>query len=177
MSLNTSQPSRPIDYDEIRQVANVAEIIDVATVRFSAEAGGPLVGIDARDFRQKISFRAERMATPKDLIVVSVNFEFAVFVASGETVSKVNGTLNVVYGLPDERPQFSDAQLDVFAEVNGIYSAWPFIRELVATCSTRLGVGGATLPIWRPPSELPPRGEARVMERAPLTSESEPGEE
>lgn len=165
MTENTAEAARRIDYEKLRKVADLAQILDVTTAQFAASIHMPMMAPDVSSLGQRIAFRAKRLPTPPALVVSMIRFEFAVLTPEGESVAEVDGTVNVVYGLPEDAPSFSDEQLDLFAEVNGIYSAWPYIRELVSTSAARLGLSGLVLPVWRPPTELPPAGEPHVMEK------------
>jgi hypothetical protein len=87
---------------------------------------------------------------------------------ANDLLAEVEGTWVAVYGLGAlEGQDFREEAIDGFAEVNGLYHAWPYIREVVASCAARLGLAGVVLPVWRPPDEFPSRGEFHEMSFTP----------
>jgi hypothetical protein len=61
----------------------------------------------------------------------------------------------------------SDDHLDAFGKMNGIYNAWPYLREYVQSMTTRVGLPALTLPVLT--------GEAiqRMHEQAEAAGEAE----
>ena len=59
-------------------------------------------------------------------------------------------TFRLVYALEGAEGYPHDA-LGHFAELNGIYNAYPYWRELVQTVTGRVGVDSVLLPVFRPP--------------------------
>ncbi len=43
----------------------------------------------------------------------------------------------------------SDSDFDCFAELNGTLNTYPYWRELVQSTTSRAGLGGITMPVWR----------------------------
>jgi hypothetical protein len=69
--------------------------------------------------------------------------ELAVFEANFVLVYDI-----VAFPPEKERETFFEA----FAEINGKYNAWPYLRELVQSLSSRLGLPGLVLPVYRLPN-------------------------
>jgi hypothetical protein len=64
------------------------------------------------------------------------------------------------YGLDSMPPsEGRDALLSAFAKVNGVYNAWPYLRENLHTTCARMSVPPPLLPIYRvvPPSGKGPK--------------------
>ena len=47
---------------------------------------------------------------------------------------------------------YPQTNLDAFGNLNGVFNAWPYVREFVQSMSTRMGAGALTLPVFRPPA-------------------------
>ncbi|MEW5931145.1 MAG: hypothetical protein AB1941_27080 [Gemmatimonadota bacterium] len=118
--------------------------------------------VDALDTPAELALRQEyrawyerRQKNPEHLFVY-VDFRFAASDAAGEEPSNgaldLSATYLLAYRLvnPDEQPE--DA-LQFFAELNGVYNAWPYWRELVQTVSGRVGLSAIVVPVFRPPSK------------------------
>lgn len=176
VSENPTQPQdgRPIDFEAIRTIAKSSQILDIATMHFSGKALRPLLGEDIRTLRQAVSVRAARVSpTPEDLVVSAVDFRFTVSDTEA-TICEVQGAVMVAYRFSTPPENIPPDALDTFAEVNGIYSAWPYIRELVGSTASRLGLMGAVLPIWTVPSSLPPVGEYQILTSTPASADEVP---
>lgn len=175
---SSDSKSRVVDLDIIKSIADVSQILDIATMHFSALARRPLAGRNAQAFGQEVSVRASRIKeTPEPVVLATVDFQFTAVsnLVESEPDCEIHGTMMVAYHLSVPVSTFSVDALNMFAEVNGIYSAWPYIRELVGSTAARLGLGGVTLPRWAVPSIRPPEGEYHTIAFTPPatgTSES-----
>lgn len=154
-----------MNYEAIRPVAAASHLLDLSLSKFSAAATRPLVGIDPTRIHQKIAFRAARYPAEVGLVLSVIEAKFEATDDQHQVLADVEGTWVAVYGLADQT--LPDDAIDSFAEVNGIYHAWPYIREVVASCAARLGLAGIVLPIWRLPDEFPLKGEFHEMSFTP----------
>lgn len=59
---------------------------------------------------------------------------------------------DLIYRLENAATYPEDA-LNYFAELNGPYNAWPYLRELVQSVAGRVGLGSIVLPVFRPERE------------------------
>ncbi len=59
----------------------------------------------------------------------------------------VSTTVRLVYAFSGAVPPKAD--LEQFAKVNGIYNAWPYLREIVQSTTTRMGIAPLMLPLFR----------------------------
>ncbi len=152
-------PLRSIDYEAIRVVSRACTLLDVTVERFGGRASQPLAGISANSVKQDMSFRGQHRAMPGELVAAMIEFRFVVTRADGEPLCETDGALWAIYALNEPVATFEPSAVDQFAEVNGLYHAWAFVRELVASSCSRLGLAGVLLPIWTPPKEFPALGE------------------
>lgn len=155
---------RRVDFAAVREISERVSLEDISTISFSAEALQPLAGMFAPKLDQKIGVMGELVGAADEAAAVMIKADYAAMHAGAE-VARAQATLLVSYSLRDggnwdDLPR--DA-LDQFAEINGIYNTWSYIRELVGSSLTRLGLSGVLLPVWRPPAVLPPKGEFLVM--------------
>jgi hypothetical protein len=63
--------------------------------------------------------------------------------------------VTVVFELAYRLPQGFAAEteeLDAFAGVNGVFNAWPYLREFVQNMTTRMNVPPVVLPLFRNPT-------------------------
>lgn len=160
-------PPRVVDWELLRPVAGAVSLTEVVQVRFGAEAHAPLRGLSAEALRQRLEVRAERVPTPPPALHAVVEFTYT-GTRKDEDIVTASGAFLLSYRLsPPAGEPFDEAVLDLFAEVNGVYHAWTYLRELVSSCTARLGLTDALLPVWQLPSLLPPRGEWQVVEITP----------
>lgn len=102
-------------------------------------------------FHQKAHGKEKRSdTTEEDLLRVACAF-------------RLQYAFNVKGGPPaDERDSFFAA----FANVNGMFNAWPYVRELVHSTVARMGLPPMILPVYRVASETPRKVEAPPKAKA-----------
>lgn len=153
-----SNALRPIPYEAIQPVARAARILDVLVIKFSAESTRPLIGIIANTLHQEVRFRSTPQPQNNNIVSTIVDFQYIAF-EKNEKACEISGAICVIYQLNHINPSFSPSDIEAFAEVNGLYSAWPYVRELVGNTANRVGLAGVILPLWMPPKEFPAKNE------------------
>lgn len=68
--------------------------------------------------------------------------------AHGRRVT-VRGQISITYERQPDAEVSSQENIDAFGRVNGIYNAWPYIREYVQSSLVRLGLPAFDLPLLR----------------------------
>jgi hypothetical protein len=83
-------------------------------------------------------------------ISISIDLKFAAkrMDEGGDAVT-LEATFLLIY-LIDKTKELNETCLEHFANVNGPYNAWPYWRELVQSATGRVGLGGITVPVFRP---------------------------
>lgn len=153
--------ARPIDYPAIQGVSRIARVVMVQTIAFSAQRlpAHEARAMRGRPYDESIEYWASRIAPmePAELVaLIRMDYKRA---RANEMAVRIQATCVVGYDLAQEAGESrSEDALDQFAEVNGVYNAWPFLRELVATSALRLGISDVLLPLWQPPATLPTKG-------------------
>lgn len=58
------------------------------------------------------------------------------------------------YSLPGDF-KATRAELNAFAQVNGVFNAWPYFREIIQTAIQRMNLPPVILPVYRVPHQAP----------------------
>lgn len=162
-------PVRAVDFEGVRQVSSAIVLDRIVTVGLTASVRRPLEHNVPSELRRTIGVRAARMLDgPDDMIASLVETTFRVLDEDQEALA-IDSQHFVFYAVPPGTTvaAFSEEHLNQFAEINGIFHAWPYIRELIGSTSARLGLVGVVLPVWRTPKTLPPPGEYATFDWKP----------
>ena len=62
--------------------------------------------------------------------------------------AEIRGTFELSYEIPDGE-SFSSEELEAFGEVNAVFNAWPYWRELVQVSLARMSMPPLTVPVFR----------------------------
>ena len=65
-----------------------------------------------------------------------------------ELQAEVRGTFELRYRIPNDE-SFSSEELTAFAEINAVFNAWPYWRELVQASLARMSMPTLTVPVFR----------------------------
>lgn len=172
-SQNVPDPvNRPVDYELIKPVARGARLREIFVLKFSAESSRPLGGVEASSLAQKVRFRVDLVPSASGTLFAAITFGYTAHTSKEQTTPScdVHGTVMVVFEVNDGEHSLEARRL--FAEVNGMYTAWPYIRELVASSAARVGLSSVVLPLWMPGKFLPAYGEFIEMTMQPATEPS-----
>ncbi len=174
MAKDKKKKNREIDYEAIRKVSSAVRLDDIQTANFAADTNRSLRDFNGRNLHQEIGVKGKLTQVVDKMGVVVIEFVYSNSIQD-EKIASVKGVIVAVYEANDESvwTETDDNVLQQFAEVNGIYNTWSYIRELVASSLTRLGLPGVLLPVWRPPSQLPPEGEFEKMVYEPELKQDE----
>ena len=111
------------------QPSEIAEAIKVTTSRKTAVVKEPT---DDRSLRIETAFTLEVRSADDD-----------------ETLqAEIRGTFELVYLIPDDE-SFSSDELEGFGDVNAVFNAWPYWRELVQASLARMSMPPLTVPVFR----------------------------
>lgn len=182
----------PSVIETAKRVIETAEIRDVRLVRAS-------LGTKLRSAAEEpspevtISFGADVSEREDERFWVTVGFQMKVFPATdaseeiqGEVDVEeedengrdplvwVNAAFEIAYRVPDEFTP-SDEELEAFAEANGVFNAWPFLREFMQSSFTRMGLPPVALGLFRASKDIPETGLATAGEEE--SSRSRPSQE
>ena len=111
------------------QPSEIAEAIKVTTSRKTAVVKEPT---DDRSLRIETAFTLEVRSADDD-----------------ETLqAEIRGTFELAYLIPDDE-SFSSDELEGFGDVNAVFNAWPYWRELVQASLARMSMPPLTVPVFR----------------------------
>lgn len=64
-------------------------------------------------------------------------------------VAKVGLLMGALYALPEEQPDYSDEELEAFAETTGQFALYPFVRQQIHDLTARIGLPPLVLGVLR----------------------------
>jgi preprotein translocase subunit SecB len=129
-------------------VAKQVQVEDIHLVRvaaqrnFETDAPPPVIqmGFDVKSAWDRESKR----------IRVTVNFSLRAFYEGPERPQTAPLLVEVGFALSyalTSDDGIDDEKVDAFGKMNGVYNAWPYIRELVQSTLTRMSLPALTLPV------------------------------
>jgi len=70
----------------------------------------------------------------------------------------------------NQKADFKKDDLDMFANVNGVFNCWPYWREFVQNITTRMGLPSLIVPLLKIPKKPSPSKKTKGKKK--LTKES-----
>lgn len=107
---------------------------------------------DGREAAVRIGIADQTVVRNGKVLQVAMRFEFIAPSPIPDEASKrveLHARMRLEYDAVESRGEVDDASADVFARVNGIYNAWPYLREYVQASLMRLGLPSFELPLLR----------------------------
>lgn len=142
--------------DLAKKVASNVEL-DAITLRYAKVETGcepedlpEEVSVDIQ-YRSQIEHRKHRNNPELPMLAVSVDFRFLVEPKEEQNaeILKLEAGYLLTYFL-NPGAAVEDICFKHFAEANGPYNAWPYWRELVQSVTSRVGMPGFIVPVFRP---------------------------
>lgn len=159
------------EHQRAAMVARFVEIQDISMVAVDAKLLTPkakMIGSEGWKFDQEKQ-AVYHFDEEKKLLAIVLDLKVEASGSDGgESIKffRCSGSYVLVYSFnatggppPEER----DAFFGAFANINAVFNAWPFFRELVHSMLGRMGLQPISLPVYRIPS--PPQ---------PATAETKP---
>ena len=136
-------------------VSKLVQLRSIALSRANLESRlDPASPPSTIELSHKHRARFEVREAAVDSIYVYVDFDLSVSEGGLQGPSRglvdLAATYLVVYELPKQRDALPPDALEHFAALNGTFNAWPYWRELVQSATGRVGLGGITVPVFRP---------------------------
>lgn len=134
--------------ERVKRGQNAFELMSVRFHSFSAS----YMNISSEgDPQARIGIQNIQVTEQTDGMNVSMHFEFlspSPFEEEPHKQVSVDATIVLHYSLDDKKSPDTD-DIDAFARVNGIYNAWPYLREHLRTSLVRLDLPPFELPLLR----------------------------
>lgn len=136
----------------MKRVSQAQRYFELSQVRFVEFRASYDVKPDGEDLALRIGIDDQSVELQNDVLLTRMRFEFrgpSPFEEEKDRLVDVSATVRVEYFQPEDRGDIDQSEADVFARVNGIYNAWPYLREYVQTSLVRLGLPPFELPLLR----------------------------
>lgn len=152
-----SAAARPSQYQLAAGVAKHVELRDVRLQALSAALKVPFARaaelLNAEKTDAKVSVTPTYNFNEAEL-VLTVLVEFQISVVStepdGAELLALGAGFELTYGLDSAPPAEPREMLfNAFAHLNGMYNAWPYLRELVQNTTSRMTLPPVVLPVFR----------------------------
>lgn len=142
--------------DNLKEIVSSVQLTGVRLSQLSATGGLPEGSL--RDGAAEIGHSARVKDRSSDGFVITATITVRIATKGGRkkaagreaTLLSLQAGLELIYELPHAK-KFSATDLTRFANVNGVYNAWPYWRELVQSVSGRMGLPPLVLPVFRIP--------------------------
>lgn len=129
------------------RVAQGVELLDIQLIDISARLqpfddwmpGDIKLGIDTKT----------RVRDDKSGILVLVTVDLQSNDTDGTAALHIQATFKVLYKC-EPTADLTEAHFNAFGELNGLVNAWPFLRELIQSITSRMGLPPLTLPVRKP---------------------------
>lgn len=174
--------SQPLtDYQRAAMIARFVEIQDVSMISVKADLLEPSARVMLGEEWHFVQDRSAEYHFDEDKKLLCILLTLDATLVSGNSGEErplvhCSGkyvllySFNVVGGPPaDEK----DAYFKAFSNINAVFNAWPFFRELVHSTLGRMGMQPIALPVYRvtPTPSAQPVAETKQIPPAPDSSE------
>jgi preprotein translocase subunit SecB len=149
-----------LDLAAVTRVARNIDLRDIRIVKVEASSSpapsGPL--------EPRITFDTNAALVADNLLNVACIYTLTV--NAGEVCA---ATINTVYLLTYEVTGGKPSEQDIrhFANANGVYHSWPFLRQFLADMTAKMGFPPLTLPVFQVLPRTAPERKLKDMARAP----------
>jgi hypothetical protein len=139
-------------------VARVASVVHLDNVRLRAiNALTNIVDSQVRPANLSMQYGAalDRRNAEQRTFTLAVDFVVTIRATDGAPDADPDVFLKAAFELEYKLPETvepSDDDITAFATTNGVYNAWPYLRELVQNTTIRMGLPAAVIPLYRPRS-------------------------
>lgn len=134
------------------QVGRAQTHFELVAIRFVESSAKYDDIVDGKEPEVRISIADQKVVRRDDVLEVTMRFEFIAPSPFAEEQSKqvaLFARVRLEYQLVKDRGAVDDDDATVFGRVNGIYNAWPYLREFVQSGLLRLGLPPFELPLLR----------------------------
>jgi preprotein translocase subunit SecB len=146
------------------KVAKAASLEACSLIALHSQISRPpeeVVGDHKYNTKTHTVARALRERTVEVLVTLEISLQRA----EGEQPWAVlSVTVRLLYEFPAELP--SKEEIEGFARLNGTFNAWPYLREIVQSTTTRMGIPPLILPLYRIKAPVPKTSEKRSVRRS-----------
>lgn len=146
-SLKAKPPVSNEDLSVVRRVANTAALQSFSLIALHAEImEAPEKTAGNHKLATKVNATGDLLGDQVAAVLVTVQVTIHRR-ESDPPWAIVTATVRLIYSFSGEAPSKED--VDQFAKVNGVFNAWPFLREIVQSTTLRMGIAPVMLPLHR----------------------------
>lgn len=145
---NTDETTTAPEVPPPADVEALVRRLNVRDVRIVKTAGEAPPGAVRPDLTVETALDPPRMRITQGDVSLWFEHHVRLTTTAGEVVATIETGLTVDYDLAGDEPP-SEAVVGCFAETNGVFMAWPYIRQAVQDVSVRLGLAPVVLGILR----------------------------
>lgn len=136
-------PEREANLQAAYRVARRAKLSDVFVSSINAKRLSDSV-IDGAAIKPQFSDEYEVVSQEENRLCIRCRHRLEATM-DDSNIAEILIDLNLIYDLVAGEP-IDDADLREFANANGAYNSWPFVREAYQSLTLRLGLPGYVLP-------------------------------
>lgn len=136
----------------IKRISAVSHLFEISSIRFAdcAFSYKKESGLDAEVVR--IGVNELHAVVESDTLEVAIVFEFVApspLPDEKDMYVKIRASMRIAYSILRDRGEAAAQDTQMFGRVNGVYNAWPYLREFVQSSLVRLGLPPYELPLLR----------------------------
>jgi hypothetical protein len=136
------------DLTAVQRVADAASLTSVTVVALHAEIAVPPESVTGRGHQFAYETRSEAKPIGEKTAEVLVTLDLPIKrKEEKEPWAALSATLRLIYEFKPSVP--AEGDLAQFAQINAVYNAWPYLRELMQAMTVRMGVPPLTLPLYK----------------------------
>lgn len=147
MKTTKSQKAQEPNPSIVRRVGDAAAFQSFSVISLHAEIMEPPEKIAGN---HKLSTKVSATAAPLDdrSAEVLISIQVSIHRKESDPPWAIVGTTGrLIYAFSRGVPPVGD--LEQFAKVNGVFNAWPFLREIIQSTTLRMGIAPVMLPLHR----------------------------
>lgn len=136
----------------MKRVSAASPLFELESIRFVDCHFSYAKRRDGADSEVRLGLAEQMVEFEDDALHVTLLFEFlapAPFEDEQDKQVMIRARVAIEYAAQPDRGQVQEEDTETFGRVNGIYNAWPYLREYVQSSLLRLGLPPFELPLLR----------------------------
>jgi preprotein translocase subunit SecB len=158
---------------DMSAVGRVARRVDLQSIRLTGlSVEAPVTASRGAALEPHFSRACKAMPLEKGMLEVACAYDFKIR-SGDEQVAVINATYKLIYQLSGDEP-VAESDAAQFANANGAYHSWPFLRELLFGLTARMGYPPFTLPVllFAQPKPAAKKAEPALKQAEPAPKDS-----
>jgi hypothetical protein len=131
-----------VDLAAVSRVARGIDLLDIRVIKVEATCSPAPEGA----LEPQITFDCKGALVAAAQLNVVCDYSFKVTTGGVEAAS-ANVMYLLTYEIAGDTP--TERDIEAFAQVNGVYHSWPFLRQFLFDLTAKMGLPPLTLPVFR----------------------------